>query len=104
MPRRLGSFELAFGGIARLIGIEFRLRHTRVEDVERIETAVRTAGDEVAGAQLHAPLAALAPIFGIFSGGLSGLLAHAASLFFTIAQSGERQPPSCVPLARLLIY
>src|SRR3954451_16394637 len=104
MPRYFRRLELPFRRIARLIGIEFRLRHAGIVNLERVEAAMWALRDQVAGAQLQMPFAAVAAVLRVLTGGFSSLLAHAAILMLDAAQSGERDAPSCVPPGRALIY
>ena len=77
MPGRGSRIELPIRCISRLVRIELWLRHAGIIDVERIEAAVGTGGNEIAGFQLEKPLTTLAAILRIFTRGFSGLLAHA---------------------------
>src|SRR6476660_5625307 len=88
MPRRGPGIELPIRGIARLVGIELGLRHARIENVEGVETTVRTSGNEIASFQPKEKLASFAAILRIFTRGFSGLFAHRASTF---GASDERQ-------------
>ena len=77
MPAGFSGIELAIGGIARLIGVEFRLRHTRIVDVEGLETAIRATWNEIAGPKPEPIIATFTNVFRILACGFPGFFGHA---------------------------
>ena len=93
MPRSGPGIELALRGIARLIGVEFRLRHARIVDVVGIEAAIGARRDQIARAKLDELLAPFAAVLRILARGLSGFFGHALLAFAVLCRAVNVTPP-----------
>src|ERR1700742_3064191 len=76
MPAGFSGIELSICGIARLIGIEFRLLNPRIVDIESVEATIGAELDQVAGSEPNALLASLTSVFRILACGLARFFRH----------------------------